>query len=149
MKFTDLTAAYGQSHVLFVDNKYINTAPMRAEFWALLKTIPNWQSRIVYKYYYSNTTAAAEAKSQGFTTWGYYYEADIGNLASTQANWDLLGMEYGASAATWDTMLATGKPVIGHVINSSSAATAALSKGAAGLMVSAVTQVVPGPVVTP
>ncbi|MBN9619544.1 MAG: hypothetical protein J0H43_07415, partial [Actinobacteria bacterium] len=75
--------------------------------------------------------------------WGYYYAQNMDDFAATQSRYDLLGLTYTAPRSDFQTMRATGKVVIAHVIPTEAAARQALGKGAGGLMVSGVTQVVP------
>jgi hypothetical protein len=83
------------------------------------------------------------ATARGYKSWGYFYQTDAANFATYQGRWDILGMDYNADNATWNTILSYGKPVIGHIVPNSTAATTALGYGASGLMVSGVEQVVP------
>jgi hypothetical protein len=99
--------------------------------------------KFVAKYYGVSSTWVNAAKARGYKSWGYFYQTDAANFATYQGRWDILGMDYTADQATWTTILSYGKPVIGHIIPSSSAATTALNYGAAGLMVSGVQQAIP------
>ena len=74
---------------------------------------------------------------------GVFYQADAANFAAYQGRWDILGMDYTADPTTWTAILSYGKPVIGHIVPNSAAATTALNYGAAGLMVSGVQQAIP------
>src|SRR5690606_29595072 len=65
----------------------------------------------------------------------------------THGPWDVLGMDYTADQTAWDLAKATGKKVIGHIVPDASAAAVALGKGADGLMVAGVRDVIPGPAV--
>jgi hypothetical protein len=95
------------------------------------------------KSYWQSVQTPTAARAAGYLTWGYYYGRNMNDFADTQTLYDLLGLDYGAPIANFRTMIATGKPVLGHVIANQDEAHLALSKGAHGLVVSGVTQVVP------
>jgi hypothetical protein len=141
IRLEQLLDLYGQTHVIFIDPKNINTAG-RAALLDLLDTYENSTDRFVAKYFGVTTAWPTEARARGYKTWGYFYEADLASVATYEPLWDILGMEHAASGGTWTTMLGYGKPVIAHVITSSAEATSALSKGADGLQVGAVTEVI-------
>lgn len=82
------------------------------------------------------------AYDRGYTQWGYFYD-DEGQANATDVRINILGLNYDATQPDWDAMTGTGKPVVGHVIPDSAAATTALSKGADGLQVADVTGVIP------
>ena len=135
----DVLDVYGSSRILFVDNKSDTDA---AAFLNLLDSFAG-RSQYVIKCYWAASVTAAEAHRRGYLTWGYYYAKDMPNFAATQGRFDLLGQEYTAPASAFQTMKATGKPVIAHIIDSAAAAKTAFDKGADGLMVSDVRDVVP------
>jgi len=139
MLLSDFLTLYGTSRVLFIDNKGNQSS---TAFYNLLDA-SGGAARIVSKSFYTNTSGAAAAHARGYKTWGYYYQADVPNLASTQANWDLLGMDYTADAPSWTAVTSYGKPVLGHIIPTLAGATTAFGKGASGVMVSGVMEAVP------
>jgi hypothetical protein len=106
---------------------------------------------LVGKGYCTQTDWGDLAAAEGCATWGYYYADELADdpelLARTSESWSMLGLDWSAPAATWATMTATGKPVLGHIVPDLDAARAALDGGAAGLVVSGVTEVV-GPLTT-
>lgn len=140
MRWEQIIAAYGQTHVLFIDVKY--AVAYRTELLDLMDAVPGGKTRFVAKYFgvegnTAGTTGwAADARARGYKTWGYFYETDLANLPTYQGRWDILGMEYGASASAWTTILAYGKPVIAHICPDQTAVNTAQSKGAVGYMVS-------------
>jgi glycerophosphoryl diester phosphodiesterase len=134
----DVLIPYGSSRVFFVDNK--SNADLDS-FFDLLDSYGG-RNRFISKSYYNSRATAAEAHARGYLTWGYYYEKDMANFASTQSRFDLLGINYSASPATFETMHATGKQIIAHLIDSPAEEFRASCLGASGYMVSGVTQVV-------
>lgn len=138
-RLTDLLDAYGNTHILYLDNKGTtnNTA-----FLDLLDSYAG-PDRYVFKNFWQATTQATEALGRGYRTWGYYYEADLPNLESTQGPWVLLGMEYSASQSAWNTMLAKNRWVLAHVCLNATQVTTGLGKGAHGAMTGKIVGVVP------
>ncbi|MHA3704265.1 glycerophosphodiester phosphodiesterase [Jatrophihabitans sp. YIM 134969] len=99
--------------------------------------------RAVVKSFHQFVDTPRTARARGYTTWGYWYEDQMGDFDDAQRRFDLLGMEYGASEAVFDRMTATGKRVLAHIVATEEQADLGLSKGATGLMVSGVEEVVP------
>lgn len=146
MRWEEIAALYGGTHVLFVDPKYINRTSHQTALYALLKeTIPQWQDRVVMKLFWEfGPSWGATARAAGFTTWGYFWDDDgFPSRASYHQNFTILGFNYDASSADWTAMRSFGKPVIGHVCPDSAAADAALSKGAVGVMAADVLGIIP------
>lgn len=146
MRWEEIAALYGRTHVLFVDPKFINRLSYQNALYTLLKnTVPDWSQRVVVKLYWSfNGSWGATARSAGFKTWGYFWEDDgYPSRTTSSGNFDLLGFNYDASAGAWANMLALGKPVIGHVCPDAAAAATALSRGAAGVMAAHVLDIIP------
>lgn len=136
---SDVLEPYAGRRILFVDHKR-DARP--ATLLALLARYGG-PRRIVMKSYWAANETPAAARRAGYRTWGYYYAQNMSDFAATQARYDLLGLNYRAPSSDFATMHATGKPVIAHVIRDRHAATEAFGKGAAGLMVSGVTGVIP------
>jgi len=146
MRWEEIVAAYGSTHVLVVDPKYA-LGSYRTEF---LNMVLNdiGTDRAIIKFSGSGSGAtglATAAQGMGFETWGFFYAADAsatqggnGNLQTWGPYWTTIGMEYGASQAVWDEALALGKPVIGHIAPNQTAYNTAMSKGASAVQVSGV-----------
>jgi hypothetical protein len=142
MRWEELMEAYYDSHVIFVDPKaatgYIS------EILDKMDAMPGTPTnKFVAKYYGVSSTWVNAAKARGYKSWGYFYQADVANLSTYQGRWDILGMDYTADAASWSAILSYGKPVLGHIIPNTSAATTAFGYGAVGLMVSGVQEAIP------
>lgn len=135
----DVLNPYGRKRVLFVDNKADSAV---TSFMDLLDD-HGGHSQIVVKSFSRAAQTVREAHRRGYVTWGYYFPPDMPVFASTQANFDLLGLPYDAPSSDFQLMLATGKPVIAHIVPTSAAAREGLANGARGLMISDVTAVVP------
>jgi hypothetical protein len=147
MRWEELIAMYYSSHVIFVDPKV--AIAHTSELLTMMDALPGSTTRFVAKYYgvagnTANTTGwAHDAAVHGYKSWGYFYQADVPNLATYQGRWDILGMDYTADQASWNSILAYGKPVIGHICPNLAAANTAITKGATGLMVSGVKSILP------
>lgn len=133
--------AYYDSHVMFVDLKAAHG--FREEFLDTLDDLSTPTDRLIIKFFGPSTSTVPFWTGLGYTTWGFFYESDMPSFATDHQVYDLIGMEHSASQGTWDTCLATGKPIIGHIVANPTQANNALSKGAHGLMVSGVQAVVP------
>lgn len=123
---------FASTHVCIVDPK--NDVSRIAEFLDICDA-HGGNTKLVVKFFGvgSGSTALADAATaRGYQTWGYFYEANIGtgDLAADQSHWSILGMEYGASQASWDTVLSYGKPVVGHIAASQANYDTAIAKGA-------------------
>jgi hypothetical protein len=131
-RLVDFLDKFTPTHVVIVDPK--DELTRVAEFLNLLDS-HGGNTKIVVKFYGGGSGAAAladAAAAKGYQTWGYFYEADIasGELAAWQYHWSILGMEYAASQGAWDTILAYGKPVVGHIAGSQANFDTAIAKGA-------------------
>ena len=145
MRVEQLIDAYATTHAIFVDPKSVPRLHF-AELLAIMKkSVDKPTETFIAKGYCTAAAWAAATRVHGYHSWGYYYAADIESdpalLSSTQEQWDTLGMNYDGSAAAWSAVKAYRKPVIGHIVPTRSAAHTALAKGASGLMVSGVIEV--------
>lgn len=137
-RLDDLLDAF-PNRAWFVDNK---GAQNMAAFIAILDA-RGGPGRFVVKSYCGSTALAATAKAAGYTTWGYYYEADTSLIASTQASWDLLGEDYNATSGTWTQIKSYGRPVLAHILPDAASKTLADTYSPDGYMVSGVENIVP------
>lgn len=146
-KMTDLLDLYANSnHILFIENKPGTNAP---EFISILNGYTNSTGTIVVKGYYSGTVVQAAARLAGYTTWGYYYEADLTNLDTSYTRWDLLGLNFDASSSAWTQILAKQKLTLAHVCLTLADVATAWSKGANGVLTAKVLGVIPQAPQTP
>lgn len=151
MRWEEIIAMYYESHIIFVDPKV--AIGQRTELLNMMDALPGSTDRFVGKYYGVSGGATEtsgwnfDCHARGYTTWGYFYEADSANFATYAPRWDILGMDYTASQIAWDDLAAAapGKPVMGHICPNLSAVTTALSKGADGVMVSGVKSTIVSP----
>lgn len=148
MRWEELIELYYDTHIIFIDPKVLSDA-QRQELLDRMDELSNSTDRFVGKYFgvsgnAANTNGPAkEFSDRGYKTWGYFYQDNAADFATYQGRWDILGMDYNADQPTWNTIKSYGKPVVGHIVLGSSSASTALSKGADGLMVAGVRQVVP------
>lgn len=156
MRWEEIIATYYPTHVLFIDIKYATSHT--SEFIAMINALPgNPQERIVGKSYGVGHSFADAMRAAGYKMWGYYYESDFtptNNMAANQPYYDIIGLDYNASQATWDAALAFGKPVVSHILPNQGSFTTTQTKVNAttpaanaanwkGCMVSGVMSVIP------
>ncbi|ROS51532.1 glycerophosphodiester phosphodiesterase family protein [Frigoribacterium sp. PhB24] len=147
-RFDEIVREFGREHALFVDPKYV--APrFYPELFEIARTrlgTADLTQTLVGKGYCTQTDWGDLVAAEGCATWGYYYADELAEdpelLTRTSDSWSMLGLDWSAPAATWATMTATGKPVLGHIVSDLDAARAALDGGASGLVVSGVAEVV-------
>lgn len=76
-----------------------------------------------------------------------FYASDLATVTSAYVNqWTLIGMDYTATQANWDTLAAmrtNGQRMSGHICPDSTAVATARSYGATGFMVSGAENVNP------
>jgi hypothetical protein len=139
MELDEILDTYLKTHILFIDPKA--ALAHRAELIGILQNRPQWQDRIVAKYVpgNSNNSWLADARAAGFVTNAMFYDTDT--FATYHGQGDILGMEYNASEAVWDSITALGKPVMCHVCPTRMSVTIGKDLGAKGAMVSGVAQV--------
>lgn len=125
----DFLAKY-TNHVLIVDNKLgtFNTA----EFLPKLAAVPNAFTHIVVKIDGSFAVARfQEAKAAGFKVAGFWYSDSYNTTLPARVPYtDYIGMEYIATQAIWDVVVAYGKLTWGHIAQSQAAYNTAITKGA-------------------
>ncbi|MEO5950496.1 MAG: glycerophosphodiester phosphodiesterase family protein [Candidatus Saccharimonadales bacterium] len=142
MRWEEIMAAYYNTHIIFIDPKvasgYINE--LLAMMDAQSGTPTN---RFVAKYYGIASAWPNAAHAHGYKTWGYFYQADVPNLAAYQGYWDILGMDVGADQPSWDAIKSYGKKVIGHIPATLSSSNSGFSKGADAMMCAGVTEIIP------
>jgi hypothetical protein len=146
IRLVDVLAKYGSTRIIVIDNKAakdLSTTTVGLSFLATMNQYGGNQ-RIILKSYYTGVDMWPFARANGYWTWGYYYQSDVANIPSTAANWDILGMEYGATTG-WDAVVATGKPFWAHILPSAASKVTADAHTVKsnGYMVSGVMEVIP------
>jgi hypothetical protein len=115
------------------------------ELLTMMRRVKDPAQTFIAKGYCTSTGWARLSRENGFQSWGYYYGSEIESnpllLSSTQGEWTLLGLDYGATDAAWASIRRPGKTVLGHIIPSQKAADTARAHGARGLVISGVTEV--------
>lgn len=116
-RLEDFLARY-PNEVLIVDPKS-DAFTYRTEVIALLKTVPDWQSRILIKLDGMHAVGVFQAyQDAGFKTCGYWYpnESSLNAIAARVPYCDYIGMQWDATPEQWNTVFSYGKPVWGHVL---------------------------------
>lgn len=151
LRFTDLLTAFGDTHVIFVDPKFVSPRYLPELLGIMARGVTHPTQTFVAKSLGSDENWGALARSAGYRTFGFYYasrgDANLDNLAATHHNWDLLGMQFDGGAEAWAAARSFGKPVIGHIVADRAAAQLALGNGAVGVIASGVAEVLPAPTV--
>lgn len=150
IRLEDAVAAMPEDSVLVLDHKATSnragTPPAgdlasETALFDLLETLfDNPTERVIWKVFV-NASSAERARARGYQVMCMLYPSEVPSADFTR--WDILGMEYNAPQEIWDTLLATGKPTIAHVIVNSTQAATGLSRGAHGLMSSVPSVVAP------
>lgn len=143
MRLRDIVDQIPDDVVLAIDHKTTssedqrNAADLRAEeqLFEYLDTAfgGHPERRVIWKIF-AKGTSAARAKARGYRTMAMLYPAEV--PAADLGSWDIIGMEWSASADVWNRINATGRPTIAHIITNEGQARTALDKGASGLMAS-------------
>lgn len=141
MRLTDVVDQVGDDVVLAIDHKVTSSKPtgsqgdMESEqaLFDYLDTIPNAKDRVLIKQFV-NGGVAGRAKAKGYKSMCMMYPNEV--ASADLSSFDVLGMEWNAEQGVWDTLKATGKPLIAHIITTRQQADTALARGATGLMAS-------------
>lgn len=141
MRLTDVVDQVGDDVVLAIDHKVTSSKPIGSQgdmdsenaLFDYLDTIPNAKDRVLIKQFV-NGGVATRGKAKGYKSMCMMYPNEI--AGADLSSWDVLGMEWNAEQGVWDTLKATGKPLIAHIITTKQQADTALANGATGLMVS-------------
>lgn len=144
LRLTDVLDQVGDDIVLAIDHKVTSskevgsTGDMESEaaLFDLLEArfgVENAKRRVIIKHFIKGGVSA-RARERGYKTMCMMYPNEIPGAELSM--FDVLGMEWNADQSVWDTLKATGKPLIAHIITTKQQADTALAKGAIGLMAS-------------
>ena len=141
LRLTDVVNQVGDDVVLAIDHKVTSSKQTGSQgdmdsenaLFDYLDTIPNAKDRVLIKQFVAGGVAA-RAKAKGYKSMCMMYPNEVAGADLSQ--WDVLGMEWNAEQGVWDTLKATGKPLIAHIITTQQQADTALARGATGLMAS-------------
>lgn len=145
MRIEEMVEAYGHTHVFIVDPKHALDKSDEL-FDYLLSVMPS--DRIIAKYWGPSSTLADTVRPKNIQSWGYYYESTWDTDKANAGDWDMLGMQWDASQATWDDVISYGKPTVAHVCATRAAADTAIAKGADGIQTSGIFDVLTREIVT-
>ena len=116
-RLEDFLAKYHRTHVLLVDPKY--GFDNLTKLGVMLDMCDQYggPDKIIIKFDSPTGTINLQnaAHARGYLCMNYWNE-DMTALASQQATWDILGLNYQASSANWSTLLSYGKPTWGAII---------------------------------
>lgn len=148
LRLVDLLDVYGESHIFMIDPKNISST----HYSSILDLLDSrgGPDRFLGKWVGSNLTWSNALKARSYDSWGAFFSSDwtpgSGFNSSWADQWTMLGLNYDASQAHWDEILATGKKIIGHICPDEASVEMARSKGAVGFQVSGIDLVDPRPV---
>lgn len=118
------------SSVIFLEDKQ---GTNQEEILALLEGYPEARDRVVWKQP-AQSKSHAEARRNGYTTWGYFGSDALAGAAAYFGNVDLLGVPALAPADKVREFVATGKPVIGWEVHRRSERDRLRGLGVRGMM---------------
>lgn len=139
MRLDNWLATFNSSAYIGVMDNKVMAAPSE---WLDMLDQAGGPERFCIKNVYSSN-AHVTAKERGYKTWGYYYDADVVNLDASHVNWDFLALDFNATQANWNLVLAKGKRTTAHVCLSAAHIATATSKGAHGFMTGKLVGVLP------
>ena len=147
MRWEEIVTAYGDSHILSVDPKFVGASSLQDEFLSMVANDVG-KDRAIIKGYVSTPNLSLKLSAQGgWHSWGYMYPSDIDGGVSdwetAAAKWTMLGLTYDADAPYWNQVLALGKPVVGHIIPNQAGVETARSRGASGFQCANTRDIVP------
>ena len=144
LRLTDVIDQVGDDIVLAIDHKVTSskevgsTGDMESEasLFDLLEArfgVEGAKRRVIIKHFIKGGVSQ-RARARGYKTMCMMYPNEV--AGADLSLFDVLGMEWNADQGVWDTLKATGKPLIAHIITSKQQADTALARGATGLMAS-------------
>lgn len=144
LRLTDVLDQVGDDIVLAIDHKVTSskevgsTGDMESEaaMFDLLEArfgAENAKRRVIVKHFIKGGVSQ-RGRERGYKTMCMMYPNEIPD--ANLSLFDVLGMEWNAEQSVWDTLKATGKPLIAHIITTKQQADTALARGATGLMAS-------------
>lgn len=151
LRLTDVMDSVPSDVVLAIDHKVTSdkqvssTGDMESEtaLFDLLEArlgAENARRRILVKHFIQGGVSE-RGRARGYRTMCMMYQNEVAGADLT--TWDVLGMEWNAPDNVWATLRATGKPLIAHIITTTTQAARARERGATGLMSSVPSQVHP------
>ena len=144
MRLTDVVDQVGDDVVLAIDHKVTSSKEVgsagdmesEAALFDLLEArlgAENAKRRVIVKHFIKGGVSQ-RARERGYKTMCMMYPNEV--AGADLSLFDVLGMEWNAEQGVWDTLKATGKPLIAHIITTQQQADIALARGATGLMAS-------------
>lgn len=137
----DTAMSLAENLVIYIDHKPTSNGPgsptdldNMMDLLDYMDSFPDGKDRFVWKTFRNGWPSAEVARARGYKTWGIYYGDEITQVPNYAEHFDILGLEYKDSQLYWNIALATGKPVMGHIIYNINWADTALNRGATGLM---------------
>lgn len=125
---TQLVETLPEDFIFLVDNK---PGSYMTEFLALLDSLGGPTKFIVKIDGSATYTRFQQVQAAGYKTAAYFYDTTSSSkIAENMPYVDLPGLNYNADQSYWDSLLAYGKPIWGHVCVTQANADMAMAKGA-------------------
>jgi hypothetical protein len=150
-RIENLMGPYADEFVFFLDLKYQAGPTNRDEIIPILEDLfTDPRQSVVMKYASGAGTGLADwATANGFASWGHFwtedYLADPAKAVTDAAHWTWIGVGADATEQMWADMTATGKPIIGAVVNSAAQRDLVLGKGAFAWMCASMRELLGSP----
>ena len=127
----EVVEAFGRTHVLWIQPKRdIDAQPLVQWLNQRASYIDNQHA--IIKLWRGQYPYATYAKANGgWQSWGIWLKT---NRMAWMEYFDILGQEWDASQENWNGLLATGKRVVGHILETTAQRDTAITAGATGLM---------------
>ena len=145
MRVEEFIDRYRHSHALWIDPKAVHRKYYEELMSIMVRRVPTPADVFVAKCDATITEWGDLAQEHGIESWGFYYgrnlDANPASFEDTQASWTMLGLDLNASEQQWRDFTAAGRPVVAHVLSQGSQREVATERGARGLMISGVQEV--------
>lgn len=153
VRLEELIEPYADSHTFFLDLKYQAGPSNRDAVLPVLESLfDRPQDKVIMKYASgAGITLADWATEHGYMSWGHFwtedYLADPAKAMTDAAHWTWIGVGADATEQMWIDMKATGKPIIGAVVDSAEQRDLVFAEGVIGYMCAEVRELMGDPVV--
>lgn len=136
-------------HLFVIDPKYQISSSRANELLDILDS-RGGNERFIMKWFgvgNGQSDYVSACRSRSYEVWGYFYQSNVetGLVQEQVERFTLIGMDYLASQASWDTLkaVAGNRRMIGHICPNQAAVDTARSKGATGFQCSGVRAIRP------
>jgi hypothetical protein len=144
-RLSEVLDAYAATHVIFIEAKVGADASALLD---IMDSYPNAPAHFIWKQWGGSNAGTTEARSRGYTLWGYMSGNEIANLSTWGPKFDLLGISHTSTDSEVQTVVsygqANGKRTIMWEIHDAATRNRALTLGVSGLMTANIFDVLAG-----